>query len=79
MSENYYASQYDELKAVELKIETIKARNLELQKKAKIAEGLTTDEQVELEDLQETIQELKKDKKFWQDLITTKEDNIPIG
>ena len=64
---------------MELKIETIKARNLELQKKAKIAEGLTTDEQVELEDLQETIQELKKDKKFWQDLITTKEDNIPIG
>ena len=47
-------SQYDkdELKVVELKIETVKARKLELLKKAKRAEGLTTDEQVELEEFE---------------------------
>ena len=68
----------DELKVVELKIETVKARKLELLKKAKRAEGLTTDEQVELEefDWKETLQELKKDKKYWKDLIkiATKEE-----
>ena len=73
-----YDKWLDELKVVEQKIETVKARKLELQKKAKRAEGLTTDEQVELEefDWKETLQELKKDKKYWEDLIkiTTKEE-----
>ncbi|KAI8897376.1 hypothetical protein BC833DRAFT_649657 [Globomyces pollinis-pini] len=63
----------DKLKEVQLKIETIKARKLEHQKKENRVEGLTTDELVELEqfDWKETLQELKKDKKYWQDPIKT--------
>ena len=71
-------SQYDkdELKAVDLEIKTVKARKLELQKKAKRAEGLSTDEQVELEDVKETLQELQRRQKYWEDIIkiTTKEE-----
>jgi hypothetical protein len=57
---NKQMSQYDkwfnELKVVELQIETVKSRKLELQKKEKRPEGLATDEQVELEDVKETLQ-----------------------
>ena len=73
-----YDKWLDELKAVDVEIKTVKARKLELQKKEKRAEGLTTDEQVELEefDWKETLQELKKDKKYWEELIkiTAKEE-----
>jgi hypothetical protein len=59
----------DQLKAVELKIETVKATKLELEKKQKRPEGLTTDEGVELEHWIETLEELKKDKRYWEELI----------
>ncbi|KAJ3321658.1 hypothetical protein HDV06_003951 [Boothiomyces sp. JEL0866] len=71
-------SEYDKdkLEAVELEIKTVKARKLELQKKAKRPEGLTTDEQVELEDLIETLQELKQQRRDWIEIIklATKEE-----
>jgi hypothetical protein len=72
-------SQYDKdkLKAVELEIKTVKARKLELLKKEKRPEGLTTDEQVELEDWKETLEELKKDKKYWEDIIKLATKNEP--
>ena len=73
-------SQYDKdkLEAVELEIKTVKARKLELLKKEKRAEGLTTDEQVELEqfDWKETLQKLEKKEKDWIEIIKlgTKEE-----
>ncbi len=70
-------SQYlDQLKAVELEIKTVKAGMPELLKKSKRPAGLTTDEQVELDLLKETLEQLKKDKKYWEELIklATKEE-----
>jgi uncharacterized protein YbaR (Trm112 family) len=73
-------SQYDkdELKAVELKIETLRARQLVLKKKAR-RERLSTDEEVELEDVRDTLIDLKAKEKYWQELIKiqTKDDAEP--
>ena len=57
-----------ELKLVEEKIEKLNAKLLELKKK-KRREGLSSDEEVDLEELDEGLKKLEADKKYWQEII----------
>ena len=56
------------LEEVEEKIEKLKANLLKLKKKEK-REGLSSDEQVDLEEFDKELEKLEADKKYWQDRI----------
>ena len=56
------------LEEVEEKIEKLKANLLKLKKKEK-REGLSSDEQVDLEEFDKELEKLEADKKYWQRII----------
>ena len=58
----------NELKLVEKEIKALKSKLSKLKKKEK-REGLSSDEQVDLEEFDKELEKLEADKKYWQDRI----------